>query len=81
MVEGSVQRQDIGWAVKQLWNKLRVCRAGWDDKDVYLYLEPQVYTDGEVTFPCVYIRTVSRDRVPWLCLQMDLLATDWEIAK
>jgi len=80
MVEGSVQQQDIGWAVKQLWNKLRVCRAGWNGKNMWLELQvPDSHS--KMTLPYVYMRTVSGDLVPWLCSQTDLLATDWEIAK
>ena len=32
--------QDIGWAVKQMWNGSRVRRADWNGKGMYLFLVP-----------------------------------------
>ena len=69
----------IGWAVKELWNRARVRRAGWNGKGMYLELQvPDEHS--KMTLPYVYMRTVQGDLVPWLCSQTDLLATDWEIA-
>lgn len=68
----------IGWAVKQMWNGLKVTRKGWNGKGQYLKI--QVPDDHSAnTLPYVYIITVTGDRVPWLCSQTDLLATDWEV--
>ena len=69
---------DIGWTVKQLWDKQRVCRAGWNGKDMYLELQvPDA--NSKMSLPYVYMKTVQGDLVPWLCSQTDLLATDWQI--
>ena len=35
----------IGWAVKQMWNGSKVCRAGWNGKGMFLALQPG-YPDG-----------------------------------
>ena len=70
---------NIGWAVDQLKGGLRVCRPGWNGRNMYLELqEPD--TRSKMTLPYVYMRTVDGKFVPWLCSQTDLLATDWEIA-
>lgn len=68
----------IGWAVQALQNGKRVCRSGWNGKD--MYLELQVPDDNsKMTLPYVYIKTADNQLVPWLCSQTDLLAIDWEI--
>lgn len=69
----------IGWAVKQLLDKQRVCRAGWNGKGMYLELQVPD-TNSKMTLPYVYMCTAQGALVPWLCSQTDLLATDWELA-
>jgi hypothetical protein len=69
----------IGWAVKEMHNGNRVCRAGWNGKNMYLELQVPD-ENSKMTLPYVYMRTVQGDLVPWLCSQTDLLASDWEIA-
>jgi Protein of unknown function (DUF2829) len=72
--------ESIGWAVKQLQNKQRVCRAGWNGNNMYLELQiPDA--NSKMSLPYVYIKTADDKLVPWLCSQTDLLANDWEIAK
>lgn len=70
----------IGWAVIQLCNKQRVCRSGWNDKNMYVELQTPD-ENSKMTLPYVYMRTAQGDLVPWLCSQTDLLATDWEYAQ
>lgn len=71
--------ETIGWAVKQLHNGSKVCRSGWNGKDMYLELQvPDAHS--KMTLPYVYMRTAQGDLVPWLCSQTDLLATDWQLA-
>ncbi len=72
--------ETIGWAVKQLWNRLRVRRADWNGKNMYLELQTPD-TNSKMTLPYVYMFTAQGDLVPWLCSQTDLLATDWELAE
>ncbi|HEY6027702.1 MAG TPA: DUF2829 domain-containing protein [Pseudolabrys sp.] len=88
--------QEIGWAVKQMWNGNKVRRAGWNGKGMWLYLVPHT---GDNVFdyyvpsdssgkplgkykisPFVGMKTADDKFVPWPCSQTDLLATDWEIA-
>jgi hypothetical protein len=84
----------IGWAVKQMRNGDRVCRAGWNGKDMFLFLvagstfevnRPPllgIYPEGtKINYHAhVDMKTATGEIVPWLCSQSDLLATDWELA-
>lgn len=84
----------IGWAVKQMHNGLRVCRAGWNGKGMFLFLVPGsrfevnrapllgIYPAGTMIdyHAHVDMKTASGEIVPWLCSQSDLLANDWEFA-
>jgi hypothetical protein len=68
---------DIGQAVKRLLSGDRVCRAGWNGKNMYLELqEPD--DNSKMTLPYVYMYTAQGELVPCVCNQTDLLATDWE---
>lgn len=70
---------NIGWAVKQMQNGSRVTRVGWNGKGQSLELQvPDA--NSKMSLPYVFINTVQGDRVPWLCSQTDLLATDWQVA-
>lgn len=69
---------EIGWAVKQMQNGLHVTRDGWNGKGQYLGLQnPDEHSAN--TLPYIYIITVQGKRVPWICSQTDLLATDWQL--
>lgn len=71
---------NIGQAVDALRAGLLVRRAGWNGKGMWLGLQvPDAHSAN--TLPYVYMITTSRDRVPWLCSQTDLLAADWELAE
>lgn len=77
--KGSRTGNGIGWAVKQMWLGLAVCRLGWNGKNMYIKI--QVPDAGSAnTLPYVWMRTAQGDRVPWICSQTDLLALDWEEA-
>lgn len=83
----------IGWAVRMMRNGKRVCRAGWNGKDMFLYLVPGsrfevdrppllgIYPEGHpIDYqPHVDMKTAQGACVPWLCSQSDLLAEDWEL--
>lgn len=71
---------NIGQAVTLLQAGHRVCRAGWNGKDMYLELQVPDKR-SKMTLPYVYMRTAQSDLVPWLCSQSDLLANDWELVK
>ena len=85
--------RDIGCAVKQLRNGMRVGRTGWNGKGMFLYLVPGsqfavnrapllgFYPLGaEVVYrEHVDMKTANGECVPWVCSQSDLLATDWDL--
>lgn len=72
------ERQEIGWAVKQMRNGSRVRRAGWNGKGMYLELQvPDA--NSKMSLPYVFMKTADNKLVPWLCSQTDLLAIDWEV--
>ena len=71
-----MERNTIGWAVKQMQNGSKVARLGWNGKDMYLALQVPD-ENSKMSLPYVYIKTVDGTLVPWLCSQTDLLSTDW----
>lgn len=72
----------IGWAIKEMQDGRKVRRSSWNGKGMHLYYVPEkavsVNTDR---LPYIEMFTATRDLVPWLCSQTDLLATDWELAE
>ena len=67
----------IGEAVERMMTGERVARRGWNGKGMHIAIQfPDAHSAN--TLPYVYMITVSKDRVPWLCSQTDLLADDWE---
>ncbi|MCP3885142.1 MAG: DUF2829 domain-containing protein [Propionibacteriaceae bacterium] len=76
-MEPDTIQTDFGWALIQLRSGLRVCRAGWNGKGMYLELQvPDEHS--KMTLPYIYMRTVQGDLVPWLASQTDMLCEDWE---
>mgnify|MGYP001590787316 CR=1 FL=1 len=83
----------IGWAVHTMSNGGRVRRAGWNGKEMFLFLVPGsqfqvnrppllgIYPEGtSISYqPHVDMRTAQGTVVPWLCSQSDLLARDYEL--
>jgi hypothetical protein len=93
---GAPPTHDIGWAVLGMRLGLKVRRAGWNGKGMFLIyvpgtkgVEPRAgtpYADhGFVKVdiePHIDMFTAQKRFQPgWLCSQADLLATDWEIAE
>lgn len=71
---------NIGWAVKQMQDGQKVCRSGWNGKNMWLALQVPG-PDSQMTLPYVYMSTAQGDLVPWLCSQSDLLAIDWQVVE
>jgi hypothetical protein len=68
----------IGYAIECLYAGNKVARKGWNGKGMSLELQiPDA--NSKMTLPYVFMNTVTGDRVPWLCSQTDLLATDWYV--
>jgi hypothetical protein len=69
----------------------KVCRAGWNGKDMFLFLVPGstftvnrppllgIYPEGtRVDYrPHIDMRTANGEIVPWVASQSDLLEDDW----
>lgn len=81
----------FGVALKALQYGLKVARAGWNGKGMFLYHVPantypaatKIAFDhfGESVPYGAYIamKTAQNNVVPWLASQTDILADDWEI--
>ena len=84
-------QMDFGQALEMLTAKKRVARAGWNGKDMFIFLVPGstfevnrppllgIYAEGTVIdyLPHIDMRTAQGYIVPWLASQSDLLARDW----
>ena len=70
----------IGWAVKQMWNGEKVCRASWNGPGQWIGIQHPEYSAG-MTEPYVYLKNAQNKYIPWAASQGDLLATDWQIAE
>ena len=87
------ERLNFGDAIAALKEGLRVERAGWNGKGMFLF----VVKDATVTkaiedcygdpskkgvhtaLDAIYMHTVQGNLVPWLASQTDVLAEDWQI--
>ena len=73
---------DFSQALDDLKDGLRVFRAGWNGKGLWLELQKP---DGhsKMTLPYIFLsypndaKTTPGARVPWLPSQTDILAEDW----
>lgn len=82
----------FGLAVEALKKGLKVARAGWNGKGMWLFII-QGSNDiaslhgygfgellGEPTFrDAIFMKTVDNQLVPWTASQSDILAEDWSI--
>ena len=67
----------------------RISREGWNGKGMWLILvESEEYTlesyqkfDSEGQLAFIAMRTATKEMVPWLASQSDILADDWSIKK
>ncbi len=85
----------FGWALEQLKNNKKVSRAGWNGKNMFLFLVPGstftvnrppllgIYVVGTVInyLPHIDMKTADGKIVPWLASQTDVLSEDWDIVK
>ena len=84
---------NFGLAVEAMKKGLKVCRAGWNGKGMFLFLVPGstfkvsrppllgIYDEGtEIDYhPHIDMKTANGQIVPWLASQTDMLADDWDI--
>ena len=81
-------------ALEQIKDGKRVCRSGWNGKDMFVFLVPGstfkvsrppllgIYPEGtEINYHGhIDMKTADGQVVPWLASQADILAEDWELA-
>jgi len=79
-----MESKTLGWALSKLREGRRVCRSGWNDKNMFLELVPAEQWASEVCvaaerspFP-IAMKTADSKWVPWLASQSDMLSEDWE---
>jgi hypothetical protein len=83
----------FGLAIEAMKKGLKVARAGWNGKGMFLYHVPANYyqatTDAAKSFygenslvpygAYIAMKTAANNVVPWLASQTDMLADDWTI--
>lgn len=71
----------FGLAIDKLRRGLRVQRAGWNGKGMWLRFVPHIMLPHEPPrLPYLEMFTASGELVPWLASQADVLASDWRDA-
>ena len=83
---------DFGGALLMLKQGKRIARAGWNGKDMFLFLiqgsndiaKLHGYGFGEcvgepVFRDAIFMKTVDNALVPWTASQSDVLASDWSV--
>lgn len=82
-------------ALELLKNGHKVCRTGWNGKDMFIFLvqgstfkvnRPPllgIYPEGtEINYHAhIDMKTADGKIVPWLCSQTDMLADDWMLVE
>lgn len=75
-MENEVYNFDFGTALHLIKNGKKVARAGWNGKNMYIFLLDDPASDYE---PCIVMYTAQRKMQPgWLASQPDMLANDWQ---
>lgn len=74
---------NFGDALHILRNGGKVCRRGWNGKNMFLFLinrweNPYSAELDLDTLPFICMKTADNKLVPWLASQTDILAMDWE---
>ncbi len=72
---------NFGDAIAQLKNCKKVARAGWNGKNMYIFMEVDISPD--LTFNSnPYITMITANGSPqkgWLASQADIFAEDWMV--
>lgn len=71
---------DFSESLQCLKKRYKMCRNGWNGKDMWIGIYFPEVMGGTMTKPYIYIKTAKGDRIPWLASQEDLLAEDWKVA-
>jgi hypothetical protein len=67
---------NFGYALDRLNAGIKVSRAGWNGKGMWLGLQ-RPDANSKMTLPYIYMKTADDRMVPWLASQTDMLAEDW----
>ena len=67
-------------ALENLKNNRRIYREGWNGKDMYLEIQ-RPDENSKMGKPYIYIRIVTRELVPWVASNGDLLGEDWNMVE
>jgi len=67
---------DFSEALKALKMGNRVCRTGWNGREMWIELQ-RPDSGSKMSLPYLFIKTVDNHLVPWLASQTDILANDW----
>ena len=65
-------------ALIELKNGNKVERSGWNGKNMWISLQ-KPDANSKMTLPYIFMFTATKDLVPWLASQTDILAEDWSI--
>lgn len=81
---------DFGEAIKSMKQGLKVCRAGWNGKGMYVEIQtPDEFS--KMTRPYLFMtcpkgstnhfgeQEKDFERIPWLPSQTDIFADDWGV--
>lgn len=85
---------NFGQALDKLKQGIKIARAGWNGKGMFLYYVPEnkypasrnehgtmigVFEDDMIPYGAyIAMKTAQNNVVPWLASQTDVLAEDWE---
>ncbi len=81
---------NISDAIGEMRCSRKVCREGWNGKDMWLMM---AYRNGwaidvgdghKLDYerpPFIFMKTAQNTLVPWVASQSDLLAEDWRVVK
>lgn len=84
-IKKEVTGMDFGRAIDGMREGLKMRRAGWNGKGMWVALQepdagsmntlPYIY----IEYPVGHVAYPNGSRVPWLASQTDMLANDWEV--
>ena len=92
MTDQEIKGANFGLAIEALKKGLKVARAGWNGKGMWLVIvaysnaldketHPHYHHHGVADvegLPWIGMKTADNKFVPWLASQTDVLAEDWE---
>lgn len=70
---------NFGMALENLKNNVKVARAGWNGRGMYIQLQ-RPDSSSKMTEAYIFMSTTDGRLIPWTASQADLLASDWGVA-